>query len=118
MRKILVLSLVLALAALGFGEAAYTAYITKLYKTNGGDKMVVTSGGEIEVQSGGILDFQAGSLMNVSYTDNTDMPAATTAGQMGMCSNCDSGIAPALMCSNGTAWVLCSNGTLPDNLVQ
>ena len=38
-------------------------YIPKIYKEDGGDKLTVTSGGEIEMQSGGILDLQSGSIV-------------------------------------------------------
>lgn len=36
-------------------------YQPKVYREQGGDKLIVASGGEIEVQSGGVLDMQPGA---------------------------------------------------------
>lgn len=41
-------------------------YLPKVYREQGGDKLVVASGGEIEVRSGGILDIQDGAGINIS----------------------------------------------------
>ena len=54
----------LMIIALFFMGAFWT---TKIYKTDGGDKMVVASGGEIEIASGGTLDIKG----NVSFTGAT-----------------------------------------------
>lgn len=53
--------LALALAFIAVG-ALFGGYVTKVYIENGGNKLVVASGGTIEVQSSGILDVQDGGL--------------------------------------------------------
>jgi hypothetical protein len=53
-------------------------YTPKTYRTNGGDKMVVASGGELEVQSGGTVDIQAGATLAGSL-----FPAITDPGDAG-----------------------------------
>ena len=40
-------------------------YQPKVYREQGGEKMIVADGGEIEVQSGGTLDVQAGATVNL-----------------------------------------------------
>ncbi|HYE20972.1 MAG TPA: hypothetical protein VEA69_21175 [Tepidisphaeraceae bacterium] len=42
------------------------SYQPKVYREQGGDKMIVASGGEIEVKSGGTLDVQAGSTLTLA----------------------------------------------------
>ncbi len=49
--KLIVIMCALALVAAG----AYGAFTTGIYKTDGGDKMVVASGGTLDVESGGIF---------------------------------------------------------------
>ncbi len=58
--RIAPLALVLAFIAVG---ALFGGYVTKVYIENGGNKLVVVSGGEIEVQSGGTLDLQSGAVI-------------------------------------------------------
>jgi cytoskeletal protein CcmA (bactofilin family) len=43
--------------------AALAQYVGKVYREQGGDKIVVLSGGEIEVRSGATLDIQAGATV-------------------------------------------------------
>lgn len=47
-------------------EIQSRAFQTAVYNTNGGDKLVVASGGELEVQSGGTLDLQSGATTDFS----------------------------------------------------
>ncbi|HUX02259.1 MAG TPA: hypothetical protein VMY35_14940 [Phycisphaerae bacterium] len=44
-------------------DAADATFVPKVYKTDGGDKLVVANTGEIEVESGGTLDLQAGATI-------------------------------------------------------
>jgi len=48
------------------------AYVTKIYREEGGDKMVVASGGEIELRSGATLDVQDGASVNLDLTTGLD----------------------------------------------
>ena len=45
------------------------------YRTDGGDKHVIASGGEIEVQSGGTIDINSGGV----FTDNRFLTSAASA---------------------------------------
>jgi len=54
------------LAFVAFGTFAFSAPITKVYMTSGGDKQVVRSGGEVEIQTGGLIDMQAGSTLTIN----------------------------------------------------
>lgn len=107
----------MALAMLTVAAIAFASYTTGIYKEQGGDKMVVASGGEIEVQSGGVMDLQSGASFNVPTATNSTIASADTAGKLAYCTNCDT-IGPVLLACNGTAWLLAANGTLPDNLAQ
>jgi len=49
------------------------SYEPLVYKTNGGDKLIVASGGEIEIQSGATLDVQDGANMNIDVLTLTDV---------------------------------------------
>jgi len=66
MRVGLVLMVLVGLVACVREAPIPRAYQTKVYMTDGGDKMVVASGGEMEVQSGGTLDIQSGATTGYS----------------------------------------------------
>jgi hypothetical protein len=67
-------------------QAVARSYQTLVYMTDGGDKQVVASGGEIEVQSGGTLDVQAGAIFGGGTMSATALTVAegitTTAGPL------------------------------------
>jgi len=65
-RIALVVMVLVALVGCAREAPVPRAYQTKVYMTDGGDKMVVASGGEVEVQSGGTLDIQAGATTDFS----------------------------------------------------
>lgn len=52
-------------AALDADTGVEYAYQTAVYMTDGGDKQVVASGGEVEYQSGSTLDIQAGATAGI-----------------------------------------------------
>ena len=73
------LALALLVAVLGLvmpvaPEAAVerSGYTTGVYKTDGGDKLVIQSGGEIEIQSGGALDLQSGATTGLDAALDLD----------------------------------------------
>ena len=47
-------------------EQPVARYETTVYREQGGDKLVVASGGEVEVQSGGTIDIQSGATTDFS----------------------------------------------------
>jgi len=49
----------------GMVAVAGDGYTTKIYKTDGGDRLVVDAGGEIEVQSSGAVEVQSGGEIDV-----------------------------------------------------
>lgn len=62
-KRILAVLVVAFLAGAGWTGAQYTS---KIVREQGGDKMVVLSGGEVEVQSGATLDVQSGSTFTLA----------------------------------------------------
>jgi len=52
---------------------------TKVYLTEGGDKLVVASGGEIETQSGSTADYQESTTWTLPAGDKVKVDGATTA---------------------------------------
>jgi len=85
--KLLAVALVVALVAglVGCGELVQKAeleeepvsraYQTGWYVTDGGDKAIVASGGELEIQSGGTIDIQDGST--VTFDGGMDLNGST-----------------------------------------
>lgn len=57
-------------------------YQPKVYREQGGDKLVVASGGEIEVQSGGTLDLQAGSTVGLDDITVSDTLTVAATGEI------------------------------------
>jgi hypothetical protein len=72
---IIVLMVLVALVGCRGEVPVPRAYQTNVYTTDGGDKMVVASGGEVEVQSGGTLDIQAGATTD--FSGGVDLDGAT-----------------------------------------
>ena len=64
MRKKTIILAALAILAV-WAIPTLADYITKIYRSDGGDKMVVVSGGEIEMQSGAVLDLQSGTTLSI-----------------------------------------------------
>lgn len=59
-RKLWIISILILFTATGVLWAADTTYGPKVYKTDGGDREVVASGGKVSVESGGTIDFESG----------------------------------------------------------
>ncbi len=55
------------------------AYQTNVYLTDGGDKLVIASGGEIEIQSGATADYQEGATYTLPAADQVLIDGASTA---------------------------------------
>ena len=64
MRKKTIILAALAILAV-WAIPTLADYITKIYRSDGGDKLVVVSGGEIEMQSGAVLDLQSGTTLSI-----------------------------------------------------
>jgi hypothetical protein len=47
------------------------SYQPKTYREDGGDKLVVASGGEIEIESGGTIDVESGGYLKIAGTQVT-----------------------------------------------
>ena len=56
------------------------AYQPKTYRTDGGDKYVIASGGEIEVKSGGTVDIESGGAFKIAGADKTSQLNLAVAG--------------------------------------
>jgi len=62
---------------LGLVSISYAVNTTKIYKDKGGDRQVVTSGGDVLVQSGGTVTVASGGLLDIetgatfTYDDQT-----------------------------------------------
>lgn len=55
------------------------SYNVKVYKKQGGDELVVASGGKITVQSGGVLDVLTGGLIKANGTQSAHIADAVVA---------------------------------------
>ncbi len=89
-RAIYAIGLVLALLAIVWAIASYTAeepearsYNTLVYTEQGGAKLVALDGGEIEVQSGATLDIQSGASVDMSGGIDMDGAIITNIGNAG-----------------------------------
>jgi hypothetical protein len=74
MKQVMMTLIVLAIAGLLF--AGYET--TKVYNAQGGDEIVIASGGKITVQSGGTLAIESGGTMTVGATTVTASSVITT----------------------------------------
>lgn len=77
MKKLSIITILLLLLA-SVLWAADATYGPKFYRTDGGDKAVVASGGSIVVESGGALTLDSGSTLTGSGTMNLTSPTITT----------------------------------------
>lgn len=76
MKKLSIITILLLLLA-SVLWAADATYGPKFYRTDGGDKAVVASGGSIVVESGGALTLDSGSTLTGSGTMNLTSPTIT-----------------------------------------
>lgn len=53
-------------------------YQTKVYEKQGGDELVVASGGKITVESGGVLDILTGGVLKANGTQGAALTAQLT----------------------------------------
>lgn len=88
-KGLVVIALILSVIGAATGGIAFSTppedpvargYNTSVYREQGGNKMVVASGGEVEVQSGGTLDVQAGSTFSAGVgTEYVGLASVITA---------------------------------------
>jgi len=74
MKKLSIITILLLLIA-SVLWAADTTYGPKVYRTDGGDKQVIASGGTMAVESGGIVDVESGGYLKLAGTAVTSTAA-------------------------------------------
>jgi len=74
MKKLSIITILILLIA-AFCFAADTTYGPKVYKTDGGDREVVASGGSLDVESGGEIDVESGGSLKLNGTAITSTAA-------------------------------------------